>query len=240
MMQIEEQRDVVLAESAKTLQTGITGLDDLLEGGFVTNSSILLRGESGSGKTIFGLHFLKYGAAIGETSVFLSMEEERRDIVRESLRFGWDLETLERKGKLAIIEEKAQYNLTINELYSTIKKLKAKRVVIDSIPALFSNYPNELRPSEWRLSFRSLCKNLNEHLGCTTIMITEAGWTKGDDFEEYVTRGVIELQVKMMEGIMRRFLLIKKMREVKHSRRLHLYEITGNGFTLFTQPRRIE
>jgi len=125
-------------------------------------------------------------------------------------------------------------------LYCTIRKLKAKRVVIDSIPALFTNYPNELRPPEWRSSFRSLCRNLNENCGCTTIMITESDWAKGDDFEQYVTRGVIDLQVKMMEGVMRRFLLVKKMREIRHSRRLHLYEITNSGFTLFasnTQKR---
>ena len=236
-MQVQRQHRAFQTQSNTALKTGIPGLDDLVEGGFVPNSTILLRGESGSGKTIFGLHFLKYGASIGEPSVLLSMEEERRDIIRESRRFNWDLEALEKKGKLCIIEEKAQYNLTINELYNTIRKFGAKRVVIDSVPALFSNYPNELRPSEWRLSFRSLSKTLNETYGCTTIMITESGWAKGDDFEEYVTRGVIELQVKMMEGVMRRFLLIKKMREVRHSRRLHLYEITSNGFTLFTQSK---
>jgi len=239
-VQVQENPTVFTTQISSHIQSGIPGLDDLMEGGFIPNSSILLRGESGSGKTIFGLHFLKHGALNGEPGVFLSMEEERQDINRESRRFGWDLEALEKKGTLLIVEEKAQYNLTINELYNSIKRIKAKRVVIDSIPALFSNYPNELRPSEWRLSFRSLCRNLNEHLGCTTIMITEADWTKGEAFEEYVTRGVIELQVKMMEGVMRRFLLIKKMREVRHSRRLQLYEITNNGFSLFTSQRRNE
>jgi KaiC/GvpD/RAD55 family RecA-like ATPase len=216
------------------VKTGIAGLDELLEGGLVPNSAILLRGEAGTGKTIFGLHFLKYGAMNGEPGVLLSIEEEREDILSESARFGWDLEKLEKQGKLAILTQQAQYSLTIGHLHETVQKLGARRVVVDSIPALFTNYPNELRIAEWRTSFRLLCRHLAENCGCTAIMITEADWANGNNFEEYVTRGVIELQAKLMEGVVRRFLLIKKMREVRHSRRMNLYEITNNGFTLFS------
>jgi len=216
------------------IKTGIPGLDDLIEGGLVPNSAILLRGESGSGKTIFGLHFLKYGALNGEPGVLLSVEEEREDILSESTRFGWNLEALEKRDKLSILNQEAQYSLTISHLHTTIERLGAKRVVIDSIPALFSNYPNELRPSEWRSSFRLLCKLLMGTCNCTSILISESGWSKNQGFEEYVTKGVIELESKVMEGVVRKFLTIKKMREVRHSRRLHLYEITNKGFTIFT------
>jgi len=222
----------------KKVKTGIPGLDELIEGGLVPNSTTLLRGQSGSGKTIFGLHFLKHGALNGEPGVLLSVEEERKDILREGARFGWDLEALEKQGKLAIIEQQAQYSLTTNHLYTTIKRLGAKRVVIDSVPALFSNYPNELRPSELRSLFRLLCQGLVGD-GCTAVLISETAWSKNNAFEEYVTKGVIELLSKVMEGVVRKFLLVKKMREVRHSRRLHLYEITNEGFTLFT-PKKLQ
>lgn len=219
------------------VKTGIPGLDELIEGGLIPKSTTLLRGESGSGKTIFGLHFLRFGALNGEPAVFLSMEEEKKDLLRESARFGWDLEALEKQGKLAILEQQAQYSLTINHLHTTIERLGAKRVVIDSVPALFSNYPNELRPSEWRSSFRLLCRLLTGACDCTAILITEKAWSNNAPFEEYVTKGVIELHSKVMEGVVRKFLLVKKMREVRHSRRLHLYEITENGFTLFVPKK---
>jgi len=218
----------------KKVKTGILALDELIEGGLVPNSTTLIRGESGSGKTIFGLHFLRYGALNGEPGVFLTVEEEKKDLLRESAKFGWDLEALEKQGMLAIVEQKAQYSLTINHLHTNIKRLGAKRVVIDSVPALFSNYPNELRPSEWRSSFRLLCQLLTGACGCTVILITETAWSKNAPFEEYVTKGVIELRSKVMDGLVRKFLLVKKMREARHSRRLHLYEITNNGFTIFT------
>ncbi len=216
------------------VKTGISGLDELIEGGLIPNSSILLRGEAGSGKTIFCLHFLKYGAMNGEPGVLLSLEEEREDILNEGARFGWDLEALEKQDKLAIINQQAQYSLTISLLHATIERLGAKRVVIDSVPALFTSFPNELRSSVWRSSFRLLCQPLMGAYNCTSILISETEWSRNHGFEEYVTKGVVELESKVMDGVIRKFLLIKKMREVRHSRRLHLYEITNNGFTIFT------
>ncbi|UCH56627.1 MAG: AAA family ATPase [Candidatus Bathyarchaeota archaeon] len=215
------------------VRTGIPGMDDLLEGGFIRNSTVLLRGKAGSGKTIFGLQYLLYGALHDEPGILLSIEETKKDLYRESLRFGWNLEFLERQGKLAILEKHTQYSITIHEIEKAALRIGAKRVVVDSIPALFSSYPNELQPSEHRSAFHLLCQVLTDSCDCTVILISETDWSERLFYEEYVPKGVIELSTKMMEGIARKFLLIKKMREVRHSKREHLYEITDNGFTLF-------
>jgi len=224
---------------AKRVRTGIPGLDELIDGGLIPNSTVLLKGDCGSGKTIFGLQYLTHGALNGEPGVLLSIEEDKRDIVRESAKLGWDLEALEKKGKLAIIERQTQYNLTISELERTARQLGAKRAVIDSVPALFSSFPNELVIYEMRSAFLVLCQLLTDSCGCTAILITESAWSKKAPYEEYVPKGVFELHSKMMEGTNRKFLLVKKMREVRHSRRMHLYEITDKGFTIFTQ-RKLE
>jgi len=221
------------------VKTGIYGLDELVEGGLIPNSTVLLKGECGSGKTIFGLQYLVHGALHGEPGVLLSVEETKKDIVRESAKFGWDLEALEKQGRLAIIERQTQYSLTISELERTARQLKAKRVVIDSVPALFSSYPNELLLPEMRSAFLVLCQLLTGSCDCTAILITEAAWAKNVHYEEYVPKGVLELHSKMMEGVARKFLIVKKMREVRHSRRMHLYEITDKGFTIFA-PRKLQ
>lgn len=215
------------------VKTGIPGLDDLIEGGLIRNSTVLLKGECGSGKTILGLQYLTYGALHGEPGVLLSIEEEKEDIFRESAKFGWDIESLEKQRKLAIVQRQTQYGLTISKLEQIARKLGAKRVVVDSIPALFSGYPNELRSSEWRSAFYLLCKILTDACNCTAILITENAWSDSVSYEEYVPKGVFELHSKMMEGTARKFLLIKKMREIHHSKRLHLYEVTKKGFTIF-------
>jgi len=223
----------------KRVKTGISGLDELIEGGLIPNSTVLLKGECGSGKTIFGLQYLVYGALHGEPGVLLSVEENKKDILRESSKLGWDLEALEKQGKLAIIERQTQYSLTISNLERTARQLRAKRAVIDSIPALFSSYPNELLLSEMRSAFLVLCQLLTGSCDCTAILITETAWSRNAPYEEYVPKGVFDLKLKMIEGIARKFLVVKKMREVHHSRRMHLYEITDKGFTLFT-PRELQ
>lgn len=221
------------------IETGIFGLDGLVEGGLIPNSTVLLKGTCGTGKTIFGLQYLTHGALHGEPGVLLSVEESKKDIMREGGKLGWDLEALEKQGKLAIIERQTQYSLTISKLERTARQLKARRAVIDSIPALFSSYPNELRSSEMRSAFHVLCQLLTGSCDCTAILITENAWTKNAPYEEYVPKGVFELHLKMIEGVARKFLLVKKMREVRHSRRMHLYEITDKGFTIF-MPRKMQ
>jgi len=216
------------------VKTGISGLDELIEGGLIPNSTVLLKGECGSGKTIFGLQYLVYGALHGEPGILLSVEENKKDILREGAKFGWDLEALEKQGKLAIIERQTQYSLTISNLERTARQLKAKRIVIDSIPALFSGYPNELLLPEMRSAFLVLCQLLTGSCDCTAILITEATWSKNAPYEEYVPKGVLDLNLRIIEGVARKFLIVKKMREVRHSRRMHLYEITDKGFTIFT------
>lgn len=221
------------------VNTGISGLDDLLEGGLIKRSSVLLRGNAGTGKTIFSMHYLVHGANNSEPGVLLSMEEKKTDLYREGAKFGWDLETLEEEDRIAIIEKQASYGKTILELESIAHRINAKRAVIDSVPALFTSYPNELEVVEWRSAFNLLCQVLTENCGCTVILISESGWSKNFPFEEYVPKGVIELRNMMIEGRMRKFLLITKMRETRHSKSQHLYEITHKGFTLF-QPYKFK
>ena len=176
------------------VQIGIPGMDGLLEGGFVPNSTVLLRGRAGSGKTIFGLQYLIYGALHGEPGILLSIEESKKDLCKESAKFGWDLEYLEKQEKLIILEKQTQYSNTIHELEKICNKIRAKRAVIDSIPALFSNYPDELKPSELRSAFNLLCRVLTDSCDCTAILISETDWSQKLAYEEYVPKGVIELR----------------------------------------------
>jgi KaiC/GvpD/RAD55 family RecA-like ATPase len=215
------------------VEVGIPGIDDLIGGGLPEKSTMLLRGQAGSGKTIFGLQYLIYGALHNEPGILLSIEESREDLYSECAQFGWDLESLVEESMVSIVEKETEYGMTIHELEKNAKMIGAKRAVVDSLPSLFSSFPKELEPLEYRIAFHLLCQVLMKSCGCTSILISETGWFSDTRFEEYVPKGVIELYSKMMDGVSRKFLLIKKMREVRHSRKEHLYEITPRGFTLF-------
>ena len=100
--------DEMMMESR--VETGVPGMDSLIEGGLIRNSSVLLRGKAGTGKTIFALQYLLHGAQNGEPGVLLSIEETKRDLYREAAKFGWDLESAEEAGDIAIIERQNSYS----------------------------------------------------------------------------------------------------------------------------------
>ena len=86
----------------KTL-TGIEGLDEITNGGLPTGRTTLVCGSAGSGKTVLGMEFLVHGILdYGEPGVFMAFEETAKDLTQNVASFGYDLEQLQKDGKLAI------------------------------------------------------------------------------------------------------------------------------------------
>jgi circadian clock protein KaiC len=136
--------------------TGITGLDDITQGGLPTGRPTLLCGGPGCGKTLFAMTFLVNGAArFGETGVFMSFEEAPHDLAENVASLAYDVDGLIAGKKLLIdhvrvekaeIEESGEYDLEalFVRLGYAIDQIGAKRVVLDTIEALFSGSP--IRP----------------------------------------------------------------------------------------------
>ena len=125
----------------KRVSTGIPGLNNLLEGGLIQNSTVLLRGKAGTGKTIFGLQYLIYGALHGEPGILLSIEENKRDLYRESARFGWNLELLEKEGygsrKFRVISIEQRFEIKFRKgIYRSFHKAGPIKVDITPIDKL--------------------------------------------------------------------------------------------------------
>ena len=77
--------------------TGIPNLDEMLGGGFIPQSAILLRGAPGTGKTTFGLQYLLEGVRRGEAGLFISFEEFPQSLYRDAASLGWDLAEVEER-----------------------------------------------------------------------------------------------------------------------------------------------
>ncbi len=87
-----------------TVKSAIPGLDELIEGGYVENDIILVTGGPGAGKTTFGMQYLMGGVEnFNEPGILVAMEETPTRIIRDSWRFGWDMEKLIAQKKLKII-----------------------------------------------------------------------------------------------------------------------------------------
>ena len=85
------------------VKTGIKGLDELIGGGLPKNSSILLSGEAGTGKTIFSLQFIYSGAKdFDEAGIYVTFEEKPEELRKEASQFGWDFKKYEAKKKIVI------------------------------------------------------------------------------------------------------------------------------------------
>lgn len=121
--------------------TGISGFDDLVEGGFPEGTNILLTGVPGAGKTMFGLEYLYRGALKGEAGIYISTDSSLPMIRQQAKRFGWDVESLEKKGKLMFLQ--VPLDEVKFDLFKLIEKAKndidAKRIVFDNLATFTIN-----------------------------------------------------------------------------------------------------
>lgn len=99
--------------------TGVTGLDDILSGGFPANRMYLVKGDPGVGKTTLGLQYLLEGARRGETGLYITLSETRQELDEVATSHGWDLSGLHVMD-LNVIREHAEDEST--NTFSTLRK----------------------------------------------------------------------------------------------------------------------
>lgn len=218
--------------------SGIPGLDDLIEGGFPESSSVLLSGGAGTGKSIFCMQYLYYGAkTLNEPGVYITLEEGPHNLWWNTQRFKWDLLPLEQKNLLRIYKfEPAKDNRDDLEeqtarIIEKAKSINAKRLVIDSITA-FSFWMND--PAKLRYAVYLLIEELRK-LKCTSILTCETDGGKNSvsrfGVEEFLSDGVIQLHFVPPH----RSMIVRKMRGTNHDKRVHPWEITEQGVSVNAQ-----
>ena len=216
------------------VSSGIPGLDELIEGGFPKGSVILLSGTCGTGKTLSSLQFLWYGVQHGENGVYITFEEPVEQVKSNAKQFGWDFETAEKQGKIIMLRyDPFHVEEVIDIIVSSVRKINAKRLVIDSISAL-GMYIRD--PTEVRRSIYLLVSNIYK-LGCTTILTSEILPNQSElsrfGVEEFLADGVIVYYYTRISTYFARALTIWKMRYTNHSQRIHPYKITEKGIVVF-------
>ena len=226
---------------AKT-PTGISGLDDLTLGGLPTGRPTLLCGAAGCGKTLFALPFLGNGAVHhDEPGVFMSFEEPERDLTANVASLGYDLDKLVRDGRIVIdhvrverseIEESGEYDLEglFVRLGYAIDRTGAKRVVLDTIEALFSSLADStILRAELRRLFEWL-----KNRGVTAIITGErgAGQLTRYGIEEYVSDCVILLDNRVEDQVTTRRLRVVKYRGSAHGTNEYPFLIDGQGISV--------
>ena len=222
--------------------SGISGLDEVCKGGFPKGRPSLICGSAGCGKTLFAMQFLVKGITdFNEPGVFMSFEESSKDLAQNVSSLGFDLPKLVRQKKLymdhvrverAEIEETGEYDLEglFIRLNYAIESVGAKRVVLDTIEALFSGIQNQtLLRSEIRRLFEWL-----KSKGVTAIITGERGENSltRQGLEEYVSDCVILLDFRVIDQIATRRLRIVKYRGSTHGTNEYPFLIDENGISV--------
>lgn len=223
--------------------TGIKGFDQISFGGIPKGRPTLICGSAGCGKSLLALEIIVRGAVeFNEPGVFLTFEERKEDIIRNVASLGFDLAELERK-KLLNIEyifvdtrgyaETGEYDLEglFIRIESAVKKIKAKRLAIDTIEVLFSCFLND---TILRAELRRLFGWLKDRQ-LTTVLTGEEG--HGNTLtrygiEEYVADCVISLTNNMVDDLFTRRIQIVKYRGTFHETNRFPFIIGHFGISL--------
>jgi len=222
--------------------TGIQGLDELTGGGLPKGRPTLLCGSTGCGKTLLAMEFLVHGAVeYGEPGVFMAFEENAEELAKNFASLGHDLKALVAQKKLVLefvhierseIEETGEYDLEglFMRLGRAIDSIGAKRVVLDTVEALFSGLPNAaILRAELRRLFRWL-----KTKGVTAIITGERGETSLTRYglEEYVADCVIMLDHRVEGQMATRRLQIVKYRGSTHGTSEYPFLIDEGGISI--------
>jgi circadian clock protein KaiC len=222
--------------------TGIAGFDEITGGGLPSGRPTLICGSAGAGKTLFAMEFLFRGATLyDEPGVFMSFEENDEELMTNVASLGFNLKDLVDQKKLLIdyvfierseIEETGEYDLEglFLRLGHAIDQIGAKRVVLDTLEALFSALPSEaIVRAELRRLFRWL-----KGKGVTAVITCERGEGKLTRYglEEYVADCVILLDNRVENQISTRRLRIVKYRGTSHGTNEYPFFIDEQGFSV--------
>ncbi len=222
--------------------TGIKGLDDISGGGFPRGRTTIVCGGPGCGKTVLGLEFLVRGVLqFDEPGVLMAFEETPQDMAQNVASLGFDLEDLARQKKLALdyvylepseIQETGDYDLEglFIRLEHAVSTVGAKRVMLDTLEALFSGFAN---PGILRAEIRRLFRWLKDRQ-LTTVITAEKGEGTLTRYglEEYVSDCVILLDHRIEEQISTRRMRIVKYRGTSHRADEYPFLIDESGLSV--------
>ncbi|WP_202318411.1 ATPase domain-containing protein [Archaeoglobus neptunius] len=234
-----------MEESTRILiSSGIPGFDEILGGGLVKGWSYLLKGAPGSGKTVFGLQFLREGVRNGEKVVYISFDESKEEVQMQAELFGWNINEpnfyfVDKVEKMDILTSDLMFVDfdSISEIHDIIESVvsvreleNASRVFIDGIGILRDASRD---PAIYRRIMASIIRFLNS-MGITSIIAEEYTGDIGKEIISYLTSGEFLLErVVRGDGEVLRAINVLKYRGGKAWLGRHYLDITDNGIIVY-------
>ncbi|MDG6219892.1 MAG: ATPase domain-containing protein [Candidatus Thermoplasmatota archaeon] len=195
---------------------GAAGVDALLGGGINSGDITLLSGSPGSGKSLFGLHFLIPALEKGEKVLYITLKESKAEIVRNAKRWGFKLDEYVKKGQAVIFDDITPEMLPGKHLLDLkIMAADKKRVVIDSINDYekLLTHPKDPTYRQYLDSIVGMLKETNN----TTLLLSDSpeimgSSIPGEKYSMYISDNIILLRYVEHKSTFRRAISILKKR----------------------------
>ncbi|MCD1295377.1 ATPase [Methanocella sp. CWC-04] len=164
-----------MANDVSYVKTGIPGVDSVLKGGIYPSSAVTISGPPGSGKSIFGMQFIYYGAKdYGEDGLIISVEESNTSLSEYARSIGWgEWDSLVEKGAITVISNdyfmKTDLPGSLEGILEMIQNTTAKRLVLDSINLFKYYFPEDIDRRRYLLKFIRILKRKS----ITTLLLSE-------------------------------------------------------------------
>lgn len=232
-------------KSQHRLSTGIAELDVMLGGGILQGDSVLVSGPSGTGKSAIATHFLAEGLRNGEPGIAAVFEERPEGYAARAASLGLDLKNPQTQGLLELLYLRPldlSVDETMQEILDAVKRIGAKRLVIDSLVgfemALAPGFREDFRESLYRM----IAALTGAGVTILTTVEIEDSFTKFE-FSHYtisfLTDDIIRLRYVEIDGQLRKVMVVVKMRGGNHSKDIREYVITDEGVVIIG-PRHTE
>jgi KaiC/GvpD/RAD55 family RecA-like ATPase len=200
-------------------KTGIDGLDDILNGGIVKNSTTLVSGNPGAGKSILGLQYIYNGVEMfDEKGIYLSFEENETDLrdAAESIGFeNWQAHVDEGNIKVydkQVLLRENDFSSALDILLDDVDDGEYERLVLDSLTMFQLFFENEREKRTYLLKFTDILRENN----LTTLMTNEQGTVFPETdigLENFLTDGNIFLLQTPTDSGVNRYVWVAKMRK---------------------------
>jgi circadian clock protein KaiC len=228
--------------------TGVSGLDDILQGGFSRGHVFLLEGEPGSGKTTIALQFLLEGAKAGEKSLYITLSETEDELRQGAASHGWilgpEINVFELIPPEALLDSEQQQSLlyssdlelgeTTRQIFEVVERIKPSRVVLDSLSEIRLLAQSSLR---YRRQILAIKHYFARH-GATVLLLDDLTAEAGDKTVHSIAHGVIRLEeLTPAYGAERRRMRILKYRGRRYRGGFHDFTISTGGVNVF--PRLV-
>jgi len=219
------------------IQTGIPGLDGLIQGGLERGDFVLLVGGIGTGKTIFSSQFAYQGAmSLSEPSVYATFEEDVISLRRNMAKFGMDFQALEDQKKVRLLDLEALegrgMGSNLETILSAIDEVKARRLVIDSLTAFLSGTSGKF---DYSFLMHLIYKTLKREKITTIMTVSQfdvpSEYSQG--LEQFVADGVFEMENYLAENMeLKTRFMVRKLRGAEHSRKYHTVVFSPKGIEI--------